>query len=318
MLSAVANATRRRWAHEGRAAEPTRVHPPAAAQRVHVADASGACSQPAVSWDQLLTALLQEKASTVPVHPGIEPFETRLAGDVTNRSGQLGVRAMSTGDGLPPDAFLGFYQGWVGTTSEAAATIVEHFPIAPAGARHGCCLPPASSCLLERVRAELHIASYAAALPTVAGRPYKEFVVAPIAPDGTHVGNLLCRINDGTTAAFAGVPTFGAHEGTEADHCSSGDDDCAGASDDGTLPLCAAEAGGGCDSGAGEYVGGGCKGGDDGGGASGQPSSRATHTASSTPATVPTRRPANVMLVRAHRSPARRPPAVASSRSTHE
>lgn len=188
LLSPIAKATCLRWALEGRGEHPTTVNPPGDA----VTDISGERT----TWAELMHEALKQPEP--PVHPAIECFETMLAADMSRDAPQLGVRVRAEAAALLPETFLGFYQGWVGTSVEAREVMAQQHAA-------GRLLPCAPS-LLHRVRAELDHHSYSADLVLLAGRPFKQLVVAPVAPSGLFVGNLLARVNDGIAEPFSSAP----------------------------------------------------------------------------------------------------------------
>lgn len=161
-----------------------------------VLDASGT----RMTWDAAMRGALKHTDAAVSVHPAIEVVEMQCSGDIISPV-QLGARAASA---IPCGSFLGFYQGWLGTSIEASRTLQERTPLVAAA----CALPSTIS-MLERASAELHFRSYVAMLIEVQSAdehaPDNSFIVAPVAPDGRYIGNALSRINDGRAAPYAQV-----------------------------------------------------------------------------------------------------------------
>ena len=107
---------------------------------------------------------------------------------------------------IEPSTYLGMYQGWVGSTVEAAHGLCEDCPV-QGGADSAFGVLPSVERILERATAEQHRHSYVADLVTVSGHPCKDFIVSPVHPrGGRHVGNALTRINDGSASPFSEMP----------------------------------------------------------------------------------------------------------------
>ena len=120
LLSPAARATRRRSAREGGGATRVRPHSDT------VLDGAGN----RVSWATLMREALWRGDERIPAHAALEMCEVRCADDVVwPAQAQLGARVRLTAAPLPPDTFLGFYEGWVGTPLEAARGLYESTPL---------------------------------------------------------------------------------------------------------------------------------------------------------------------------------------------
>jgi len=145
-------------------------------------------------WLSILDQVLASRNDDgeIPVHQSIEVFQTNLYGQQC-----CAVRAKA-GAVIERDTFLGFYQGWVGTSDEGLLLPVGRSEGSP-DAGTSCCTCPRSGTMCSRMVQTLKVHSYLVKIAEIACSPTnkKVVVVSAIDHNGNFVGNALGRINDG-------------------------------------------------------------------------------------------------------------------------